>query len=251
MPEQVVFWDIDGTLIEGSLERRFLAYLRRHGHATIPYLACSVARLTLDWLPGWHKIKTAYLRGRAVEDVERLVESCWVDSILPDIPPAVAAIVRELRERGARQVLLSGTPRPLAMKMASYLGVVDVIAASPEIRHGVYTGRLSARHPRGIRKMQYAQKWLDENKCTWDMTTGIADHWDDRFLLGRVHNAIAVAPGKRLRRLASSQGWVILDMSDNLRSQIPVITAGWNAAQSGTKPRAGYGNADDNHHGST
>ncbi|MBU1319071.1 MAG: haloacid dehalogenase-like hydrolase [candidate division Zixibacteria bacterium] len=239
MPDQVVFWDIDGTLIDGSLERCFLAYLRRHGHATIPYLARSAARLTLDWPPGWHKIKIAYLRGRAVEEVEQLLESCWADSILPDISSAAAATVLDLRERGARQILLSGTPRPLAMKMASYLRIADVIAADPEIRNGIYTGRLTARHPRGIRKVQYAQKWLNENGCTWGMTTGIADHWDDRFLLGRVHNAIAVAPGKRLRRLASSQGWVIQNMRDDLRSQIPVITASWNAAQSGSRPKAG------------
>jgi hypothetical protein len=35
MDEPVVLWDIDGTLISGSFERRFVAYLRAHDHISL------------------------------------------------------------------------------------------------------------------------------------------------------------------------------------------------------------------------
>jgi len=91
------------------------------------------------------------------------------------------------------------------------LGLKDVIAALPEVREGVYTGRLIAPHPLGIRKANLAEAWLQDHGYRWSQTVAIANHWDDRFLLERARASAVVHPCNRLRRLAIGQGWAVVD----------------------------------------
>lgn len=225
MPDQVVIWDIDGTLITSSLERRFLDHLVKHGYASPSHLFRSFWRLMLDWPPQYHKIKAFYIRGLSVDLIREQIDLCWNESILPDISSVAVNAVYELRDLGAKQLLLSGTLRPLAEKMAEHLGIVDVIASDLEVRDGMYTGRLLAPHPKNIRKMQYADKWLTSRGLQWDCTISIADHWGDRFLLSRANKAIVVNPKQQLRKMAKRKGWLILDGQDDLSSVVSAINS--------------------------
>jgi phosphoserine phosphatase len=212
MVEPVVLWDIDGTLISSSFERRFLADLRRHGHVNI-------ARAAVDALPvwlrnplgGWHELKLMYLCGKPVELVQSWIETCWKESIRPELYPGVIEAIRQLRSDGIVQVMLSGTPRQLAEPLMKTLRLEDLIAAEPEIRDNKYTGRLVAPHPRGNRKADMAGAWLQDHGYRWNQTIAIADHWDDRFLLEQANTSIVVHPEDRLRKHAIGNGWTIVD----------------------------------------
>lgn len=223
MLDIVVIWDIDGTVIDGSLERRFLDHLIRHGHVTPGFVLSSAFRLATDFPPKWHKVKACYLRGQSIEHVASLVDACWNESILPDIATSAVDAAHQLKDLGATQVLQSGTLHPLADKVASYLGISDVIAAELEINDGQYTGRLVKPHPIDMRKLQYAGEWLTERGLKWKNTVAIADHWGDRFMLDRSGLAITVCPMKQLRAIARRKQWIILDNRDDLSSVVEII----------------------------
>lgn len=225
MPEQVVIWDIDGTLISGSLERRFLDYLVKHGYTTPSHLFRSFWSLMFDWPPQYHKIKAFYIRGRSVDSIGEQIDLCWDESVLPDITSSAVEAVRALDEAGVKQVLLSGTLRPLAKKMADYLQVADVIASDLEIEDGIYTGRLLRPHPKNIRKMLYADEWLRSKGLQWDRAIAIGDHWGDRFLLERANRAFAVNPNQKLRNMAKQEGWLIVNGQSDLSSVVSEITS--------------------------
>jgi HAD superfamily phosphoserine phosphatase-like hydrolase len=212
MDEPVVLWDIDGTLISSSFERRFLADLRRHGHVSLARAAVHALPVWLrNPLGGWHELKLMYLCGEPVESVQSWIETCWKESIKPELYPGVIEAIRQLRSDGVVQVMLSGTPRQLAEPLMKMLELEDVIAAEPEIQDNKYTGRLVAPHPRGKRKADMAGTWLKDHGYGWNQTIAVADHWDDRFLLDQARTSIVVNPDNRLRKHATRNGWTIVD----------------------------------------
>lgn len=212
MDEPVVLWDIDGTLISASFERRFLADLRRHGHVKLLHAAVDALPVWLrNPLGGWHELKLMYLCGKPVELVQPWVEACWKESIQPELYPGMIEAIRQLRSDGVVQVMLSGTPRQLAEPLMKMLELEDLIAAEPEIRNNKYTGRLVAPHPRGRRKADLAGAWLKDHGYRWNQTIAIADHWDDRFLLEQARTSIVVHPDDRLRKHATRDGWTIIE----------------------------------------
>lgn len=215
MPEPVVVWDIDRTIVRSSLERRFVMYLREHGKVNGFRWFLATVRLSLRWpLPKWWQLKMAYLRGRTVEEVTPWIIDCWETSIKPALYEGSEAAIRRLREAGASQVLLSGTPQPLASPLAGYLGVSNVLAGVPEVHNGRYTGRLVAPHPQGLWKVRYTKAWLEQHGHRWEDVTAIADHVDDRFLLGAASRAVAVNPDSKLRDCAKRKGWRIIDSTE-------------------------------------
>lgn len=209
----VVLWDIDGTLVLSSLERHFFAYLREHHHRTsISRTVLHVLRLGLSsWPPMWYKMKLAYLRGLPAAEVDDLFERCWSERIERCLFAGTIEAVRLLRERRVRQVLLTGGPRTLAARLARYLQIDDLVAADPVLVDGRYTGAVTQPHPRGRRKVRYAETWLRENVFGWRPTVAVGNHFDDRFLLERASTAIVVNPDRRLASLAQSRGWEQFD----------------------------------------
>ncbi|MBD3402287.1 HAD-IB family phosphatase [candidate division GN15 bacterium] len=210
-----ILWDIDGTILPSSLERHFFAYLRKH-HSSVSLLTTAGAMFRnslVQWPPSWYRMKLAYLRGLTVDDVEYRVDRCWEEVIQPTIFPSAVAAIHRLRKKGSRQVLLTGAPRMLAERVAAYLDLADLIAAEPEIDNGAFTGGVAAPHPRGQRKVEYAEQWLRLHGLSWDNTMALGNHYDDRFLLERVTHPVAVNPDRRLTNLARENGWPVVDPS--------------------------------------
>lgn len=209
----VVLWDIDGTLVRSSLERYFFAYLRqRHPGVSVLSTILHVLHNGLwSWPPVWYKMKVAYLRGLTVDEVDDYFARCWSERIEDNLFPGCTGAVQQLRQRHIRQVLLTGGPRPLAKRVAQHLGVDDLIAADPVITNSRYTGAVTEPHPRGKRKVAFADRWLRQNKLDWKQTVALGNHLDDRYLLERATIAVAVNPDNQLRQLADRKGWPCID----------------------------------------
>lgn len=209
----VVLWDIDGTLVRASIERHFFAFLREH-HPKVSFVRTAlhlVHNAITSWPPLWYQMKVAYLRGLSQQEVEQWFERCWPERIVPQLFPGSIEAVRLLQQRRVRQVLLTGGPRPLADRLADFLQLNDVIAADPVTTDSIYTGAVSGPHPRGRRKVAFADRWLREHGFDWHDVTALGNHCDDRFLLKRASTSIAVNPDLRLSRLARIHGWTIVD----------------------------------------
>jgi len=206
----VVFWDIDGTLVRGSLERLFLKYLLNNGHVTRTGIAAHMLYQALRLPPPkWHHIKLAYLRNQEVGNVETWIQRCWEQTIIDNVFDGACQVVSQLANKGARQVLLSGTLKPFARPLKQHLGIDEIIAAEPEILKHRYTGRLIEPHPHGKHKTLYAGRWLAKNNLAWDTVTALANHVNDRYLLEKAGQAIAVHPDQQLLKIAKRQGWSI------------------------------------------
>lgn len=225
MPEQVVVWDIDRTIVRSSLERHFLAYLRTHVPSfSLPRTIWNVACLSLRVPPpAWYQVKLAYLRGFPKATVASWFDDCFDQQIQPAIYAGAAMAIRKLQIENVRQVLLSGTPRPFAEKIGRHFGLSDIIAAEPEYRIDSYTGRLLKHHPHGLFKALYLEEWLTRHGISWAQVTALADHFDDRFLLDKAAVAIAVNPSPQLKAAAEKAGWPIVTDASAPSALIPLL----------------------------
>jgi phosphoserine phosphatase len=214
VPERVAFWDVDGTLLPGSMERRFTAMLRRERLVPTARMLSRCLGLALQIpSPLWYSVKLCYLRGELQTDVANWAERCLEQAVKPSLRASALAVLERHRRLGVTCVLLTGAPLPLAQALARSLDIAEVIAAEPEIVDDMYTGALVRPHPYGIYKAWYAEEWLKRHALGWAETVAIADDYADRYLLTKAGTAI-IAPGDaRLRRLARDQGWTVLTES--------------------------------------
>jgi phosphoserine phosphatase len=111
-----------------------------------------------------------------------------------------------LRDGGCSTVLLTATLECLAVPLAGEAGIDTVLASRPESRDGRLTGRVPLR-PWGRDKLSALEgAGIDPGWCT-----AYGDSWSDRHLMEACAGAVAVSPGRRLRRLAGMRGWRVLE----------------------------------------
>jgi HAD superfamily hydrolase (TIGR01490 family) len=209
----LAIFDIDGTLVRGSTERRFWRYLlarRRQG----PRQILTYVWFLLRFLPryGIHVAKKnkAYLVGLTTAEVEALATDFVAKEILLRLrEPAVQRLQQHLR-RGDAVALLSGTIEPIARALARHLGVECVVATICAERHGRYLARPPDRHPFAREKLALAVELAASFGTELEHATAYGDSAHDLELLEAVGSPVAVWPDQRLLLAARANDWDII-----------------------------------------
>jgi HAD superfamily hydrolase (TIGR01490 family) len=209
----LAIFDIDGTLIEGSTERRFWRYLARHGHQG-PRQVLAYLWFLVRYLPtyGAHtpKKNKAYLFALKTERVRSLATSFVGAEILPRLYlPTVQRLQHHLR-RGDTVVLLSGTLEPIARALADTLGVQHVRATVCRERDGRYRAGPPQVHPFGAVKLELAKQLAAEVGADLKLASAYGDSEHDLALLQAVANPVAVLPDPPLLATARGNDWDII-----------------------------------------
>lgn len=210
---QLVIFDIDGTLVQGSSERLFWRYLRarkRQGLRQLLAFAAFFAR----YLPvgGIHTSKKnkAYLAGFECAEVERLADDfVAVDLMRALYEPAVRRLEAHLA-RGDLVLFLSGTLQPIARALAERLGVEHVLASLCSASRGRIRARPPERHPFGSAKVVFAAEFARQHGV--DLATAVAysDSREDIELLEAVGFPVIVRPDRALLARALERNWECL-----------------------------------------
>jgi HAD superfamily hydrolase (TIGR01490 family) len=210
---KLAIFDIDGTLVEGSTERRFWRYLLKRGHQG--------PRQVLAYLLFWvryfpvYRVKTAkknkaYLYKLDTARVRSLAERFVAEEILPRLyAPAVQRLQSHLR-RGDTVMLLSGTLEPIAQTLAKALGVEHVRATVCRERDGRYLGGPPQVHPFGADKLAIAARFAAEIGADLREASAYGDSQHDLTLLEAVGDPVAVLPDRPLLETARGNRWLII-----------------------------------------
>jgi phosphoserine phosphatase len=155
----LAIFDIDGTLVEGSTERRFWRYLVRQGRQG--------PRQLLQYCWFWVRFRSvygaetakknkAYLAGLAVAEVDSLASRFVTTEILPQLYAPAVTRLKQHQRRGDTIVLISGTLEPIARALAAALGVLHVRATVCRQRDGTFLASPPKVHPFGAAKLALA-----------------------------------------------------------------------------------------------
>jgi HAD superfamily hydrolase (TIGR01490 family) len=215
------FYDVDGTLIRINIVHAFAYYASRQptlGDSAFRTVKTALSvpvfwaadKLSRKW---FNEIFYRSYEGASEDRLICLAEDLFEDVIKPNIYPRAADLIAESRRAGCRQVIVSGaldfTMRPLAR----YLGVDDFIANRLEFDGGYATGKLKKPFVAGATKAQIMRDYAEAHDIDLAQSWAYTDSYSDYPMLAVVGHPTAVNPDLRLRSVARSYDWPVLDLS--------------------------------------
>lgn len=215
------FYDVDGTLIRANIVHAF-AYYALHQPSILGSIGKSIqtaVSLPMFWAADkvsrkvMNELFYRYYKGQSEDRLIVLAEELFDDVIKRTIYPGARDLVEESRRAGCRQVLVSGgldfTVRPLA----NYLGIEDLIVNRLEFEDGHATGRLEKPFVAGATKALLIRDFAKEHDIDLAESYAYSDSYSDYAMLTVVGRPTAVNPDLRLRALARSYDWPVVDLS--------------------------------------
>ena len=217
------FYDVDGTLIRINIVHAFAFYASRH--ASLAESAIRTVKTGLSVPVFWAADKLSrkwfneiFYRSYAGASEDRLVvlaEELFEDVIKPAVYPRAKDLIDESRRAGVRQVFVSGALDFTMKPLARYLGADDLIANQLEFVDHYATGKLKKPFVAGATKADimraYAKKHGIDLAASWAYT----DSFSDYPMLAAVGHPTAVNPDFRLRSLARSYDWPVLELDED------------------------------------
>jgi HAD superfamily hydrolase (TIGR01490 family) len=209
------FFDVDHTITRGSSGRRFAQAAVKGGMlkfrhlAMIPlnYAAYRLGKGGASFFEGeFPSIKG--VERRALEAMGREVfETRTKKALRPELLERIAAI----KAAGGCVVLATSSLDFIVRPLADLIGADAVLASGLEFEEGRCTGRLDGAALFGRAKRDAVFAFAAGRGLSLADCSFYSDSIHDLPLLAEVGEPYAVAPDRRLRRVAVSRGWPILD----------------------------------------
>ncbi len=203
---KAAIFDLDGTLIKYSAERRFLPWavstLRLCPARFFPYV--------------WRSLKDGdffssklYYRGIPVDRVEEMAAAFFSpERVRKMVFRDALAEMEKRRKEGFQLILLTGAPQFLADRFRP-LGFEKVVGSKVEARDGILTGEL-LDYPPGKRKREILGELSRSMGLNLEESYGYGNGYGDRFFLEAVGHPVAVNPSRKLEKYARERGWPLV-----------------------------------------
>lgn len=209
------FFDLDHTIIATNSGKVLILRLLR-----APEISWSIL-LKLAFFSLFYKLgiiseenmflkSNMLVRGFNVTRFSSIARKVAEDILFPEIRPDVRAAIEQHRARGDRTVIISASLRPLCEPIREHLGIDHLICTELAAKDGHLTGVPSGgKLCYGKGKVPPAEKFCEENGCSFDNAWYYADSISDLHLLEKVAHPVCVSPDKKLRAAAAKHGWTI------------------------------------------
>jgi HAD superfamily hydrolase (TIGR01490 family) len=169
---------------------------------------------TLD-IHDYVRFATQAVRLQGAQAAAQARERYMREVITPNIRPAAQELVRKHQAAGDTVMIVTATNEFVTRPIAQAFGVSELIAVELERdTSGWITGEIKGTPSFREGKVQRVQQWLAHRGLGWsdvDMHF-YSDSPNDLPLLERAQHPVATNPDERLRQLAQTRGWPILDL---------------------------------------
>jgi HAD superfamily hydrolase (TIGR01490 family) len=215
---RLVFFDLDGTLLEGSVAEIYMKelYQRKIVKASVLVYTYIIYKLTKRFgsndavMRLNARVGLRALAGKDSSEIKTLVESTWEDLLLPRLYHYSKDIVEHYFSMGDIPILLTAAPVELAQHIGEYLGFKEIYASVSQIDdNNLYSGRIESL-AYGKEKARIAAELAEYFGISMDKTIAYADSKSDIPLLLNVGVPIVVNPDKHLLKRAARNNWDIL-----------------------------------------
>ncbi|MEP6866577.1 MAG: HAD family hydrolase [Deltaproteobacteria bacterium] len=216
------FYDVDGTLIKINIVHAFAFYAARHPGLldsakrsvktalSIPVF-WAADKLSRKW---FNEIFYRSYEGASEDRLVVLADELFEDVIKPNIYPRARDLIEDSKRAGVRQVLVSGALDFTMKPLAKYLGVDDLIANKLEFVDHYATGKLMKPFVAGATKADIMRAYAKQHAIDLGESWAYTDSFSDYPMLAVVGHPTACNPDFRLRSLARSYDWPVLDLDE-------------------------------------
>lgn len=141
-----------------------------------------------------------------------LTEDLFEDVIKPAIFSKAQDLIDEARRAGCRVVLVTGALDFTMSPLSRHLGADDLIANRMQFVGGRATGKVIPPIIEGANKANVIREYCEKHGISLMKSYAYTDSASDYAMLTVVGRPTAVNPDFRLRALARSYNWPILDL---------------------------------------
>jgi HAD superfamily hydrolase (TIGR01490 family) len=214
------FFDLDGTLVKTNIVHHFAFYARNQPTLTGSLTKTAKTALSLPMFLVADKLSRklfnrlfySYYQGESEDRLVMLAEELFEDVLRPAIYPRAQALLDQTRRAGLRTVIVTGSLDFTVRPLARHLGVDDFIANTLEFENGYATGQLGKPFVAGATKAQILRDYALEHGLDLGRSFAYSDSYSDYPMLAVVGHPTAVNPDLRLRSVARSYDWPVLDL---------------------------------------
>jgi len=225
---RIAIFDLDYTLTEKGTWGRFVMRCMAGRSWRWPELALRAGVMqglyTLGVVPRI-AVKTQMMRvcmtGRTQEELDAIAESFAEDEVESGLRPGGVEALQAHQSSGEEVMIASAAVDLLVGKIASRLGVMDWVATDMAWREGRLTDHFASPNCYGAQKLEAVEAYFRKSgaplKPDETFITMYSDSASDVDLFDVSDDAVAVHPSAKLRRMAESRGWRIVDWSETTR----------------------------------
>jgi HAD superfamily hydrolase (TIGR01490 family) len=210
----IAFFDVDHTITSGSTGRRFAEAAARRGLLKLRDLAVIPINYLLYRLgsggASLFEGEFPAIRGLAKDELEDLAREVFELRTRHALRPSLVGRIQSIKAEGGRIVLATSSLDFIVAPLAERIGADEVLASSLEYSGGRCTGRL-AKALFGPAKRDGARTCAAASGVELSECSFFSDSIHDLPLLSEVGEPVAVDPDGRLRRVARSRGWEIME----------------------------------------
>jgi HAD superfamily hydrolase (TIGR01490 family) len=213
-PLEIVFFDMDHTLIDNDCDVSWKQFLIEEGLAD-PAEMDDVHRFYDLYRQGRLPIldfvafQLRQFTGRGEAEMCELAQRHFDRHVRPRIYPQARQAVEQARRAGAPTAILTATNRIVAEPLARELGMDHVLATELEVRDACFTGRIVEPYCYECEKVTKARALCQPLGLDLERAAYFGDSTSDIPMLDQVGQAVAVNPGDQLAAVAREKGWKI------------------------------------------
>ncbi len=218
----LAIFDLDNTLLAGDSDYLWGVFLADQGVVDGEHYERENERFYREYREGrldifeFSRFSLRALRDNEPEKLHCLRETFLAEKIDPIVLPAARQLIDRHRESGDTLIIITATNAFLTAPIAQRLGIKHLIATDPEMVNGRYTGEVAGEPSFQQGKVIRLEQWLQQEGRGLEGSSFYSDSHNDIPLLERVENPVAVDPDDALAAHASSRGWPIISLRNEV-----------------------------------
>ena len=212
----LAIFDLDNTLLCGDSDHLWGDFLVEQGVVDAEIYKQANDRFYQEYNEGKLDIfeflafSLKPLSEHAPETLYAWREQFVAEKIEPIILPAGLQHIEKHRAAGDTLLIITATNAFVTAPIAQRLGIEHLIATTPEMVNGHYTGQVAGTPSYKEGKIERLNQWLSKNHHNLDGSCFYSDSHNDIPLLEIVDTPIAVDPDESLTQHAQNRGWPII-----------------------------------------
>jgi HAD superfamily hydrolase (TIGR01490 family) len=214
---QGAFFDLEKTITADAAEQAGALHFYRLGEIPLTALlrvAMIYLKYNLGLISNFEDLKRSgaiLFRGRAAARDQSILDQCFEARLKHSIYPDAIRLIRQFQEAAIPVYIISSTYRFIVEPYARRLGIEHYYGTQLEIIDGICTGKIVAEIYHQHNKARVVREIAERESIDLSRSYAFGDSENDRLMLEVVGHPAAINPDRKLRAVASSRGWPIMN----------------------------------------
>lgn len=216
----LAIFDLDETLIAADSDQAWGDFIASRGLLDAKRQRAQNLAFYDDYKRGeldidaYLKFSCAALALYDMATLEALREEFFEERVRALLLPKAGELVERHRRQGDCLLVVTATIQFVTEPIVKYFGINHLIAPTPEIKNGRYTGEVTGTPSFREGKVIRTREWLAQTGQTLEGSYFYSDSHNDLPLLELVDFPVAVDPDPVLAGIATERKWPIISLRD-------------------------------------